>query len=225
MVKPTKGKCSFCGQEVAKSGAGRHLGACAKRREAIAEAENSKRKRETLYHVRVQAEGLPPYWLDLELPSSAKMKDLDHYLREIWLECCGHMSQFSFGGWGGQEISMDKPLGEVLRHGEELTHIYDFGTESVSLIRVIGQREGKPLSLHPVTLMLRNQPPVYPCRECGEPAKWLCMECLIEEETEGTLCDRHLESHPHENYGEPVPLVNSPRVGLCGYTGPAEPPY
>ncbi|WP_127011414.1 hypothetical protein ACF3DV_03465 [Chlorogloeopsis fritschii PCC 9212] len=28
-----------------------------------------------------------------------------------------------------------------------------------------------------------------------------------------------------DNYGEPIPLVNSPRLSLCGYDGPAEPPY
>ena len=27
--------------------------------------------------------------------------------------------------------------------------------------------------------------------------------------------------HPHDQYGEPIPLVNSPRLGMCGYDGPA----
>ena len=26
-------------------------------------------------------------------------------------------------------------------------------------------------------------------------------------------------------YGDPISLVNSPRLGMCGYDGPAEPPY
>ena len=30
---------------------------------------------------------------------------------------------------------------------------------------------------------------------------------------------------PHDNYREPIPVVNSPRMGRCGYTGPAEPIY
>ena len=54
---------------------------------------------------------------------------------------------------------------------------------------------------------------------------WLCFECMYELDEPGTLCDRHAEEHPHQDYGEPVPLVNSPRVGMCGYSGPAEPPY
>jgi len=47
------------------------------------------------------------------------------------------------------------------------------------------------------------------------------------------MTERHLgdgtrwpnEAHPHEEYGEPIEIVNSPRLGLCGYTGPADPPY
>jgi hypothetical protein len=224
-AKQSKGKCAFCGQEVAKSGAARHLAACASWKEAMAKAEQTKRGEEPLYHLRVQAEGLPEFWLDLEARGSAKLKDLDHYLRAIWLECCGHMSQFSFGGWGGREVAMTRTIKDAFKSGEELTHIYDFGTESVSLIRPVGHREGKSITSHPITLLIRNLAPVHECLECRRPAAWLCTECLIEDEVWGALCDEHVKSHPHENYGEPIPLVNSPRLGLCGYEGPAEPPY
>jgi hypothetical protein len=36
------------------------------------------------------------------------------------------------------------------------------------------------------------------------------------------LCDRHLEQHGHQDNYDPVQLVNSPRLGMCGYDGPAE---
>lgn len=224
-AKPTKGQCAFCGQEIAKASAARHLAACPAWLAAQAKAAGSKRKSEELYHLRVQAEGQAQFWLDLEMRGSAKMKDLDHYLREIWLECCGHMSQFSYGGFGSLEISMDCTLAKALEYQAGFTHIYDFGTESVSLIKMAGVREGKPATSHPITLLIRNRPPAYECQECGQPAAWLCMECVIEDEAAGILCDRHVENHPHDNYGEPIPLVNSPRVGLCGYEGPADPPY
>ena len=224
-VKQSKGTCGFCGQEFAKSSVSRHLATCSARQEAVAKAESSKRKSETLYHLRVQAAGQPPFWLDLEMRGTAKLKDLDNYLRAIWLECCGHLSQFSYGGWGGREIAMSRSIAEAFRSGQELTHIYDFGTESVSLIKPTGQRDGKPLTTRPVVLLARNVTPVYECQECQQPAAWLCMECVIEDDALGTLCDQHAKNHPHEDYGEPMPLVNSPRLGLCGYDGPAEPPY
>ena len=37
------------------------------------------------------------YWLHLEIRGNDTLKDLDYYLREIWLECCGHLSSFDFG--------------------------------------------------------------------------------------------------------------------------------
>lgn len=224
-VKQSKGKCGFCGEAFAKSGVSRHLATCSARQEALVKAESSKRKRETLYHLRVQAAGQPPFWLDLEMRGAAKLKDLDNYLRAIWLECCGHLSQFSHGGWGGREIAMSQSIAGAFKSGQELTHIYDFGTESVSLIKPLGQRDGKPLTTRPVALLVRNVAPVYECQECQQPAAWLCMECVIEDEALGTLCDQHAKNHPHEDYGEPLSLVNSPRLGLCGYDGPAESPY
>ena len=41
----------------------------------------------------------------------------------------------------------------------------------------------------------------------------------------GMLCKKHVKGHPHDAYGEPMPVVNSPRMGMCGYEGPAKPPY
>jgi hypothetical protein len=106
-----------------------------------------------------------------------------------------------------------------------LVHIYDFGTSSETIVRVVGVRTGQPLTAKPIFLMARNNPPEAACIECGQPAAWLCMECVIEDDVWGVLCEQHAETHPHDNYGEPSPLVNSPRLGMCGYDGPADPPY
>ncbi|MDP3042340.1 MAG: hypothetical protein Q8N62_06440 [Candidatus Omnitrophota bacterium] len=223
--KQSKGKCAYCGQEIAKNAVAKHLGVCAQRQEAIAKAEGKKGEAEALYHLRIQAVGLNQFWLDLEMRGSATLKDLDSYLRAIWLECCGHLSKFSLGGWQGNEIPKNRSADEIFEPGVELTHIYDFGTSSFTLIKMIGTRKGKPTGSWPIALMARNLMPEYECIKCKQPAIWLCIECLIEENIWGTLCDEHAETHPHDNYGEPIKVVNSPRLGLCGYTGPAEPPY
>lgn len=223
--KQSRGKCAFCGKEMAKGGLSKHLATCQERKEAINAANQKSGQPQQLYHLQVQDAYLRDFWLHLEMNGSATLKDLDKYLRAIWLECCGHLSQFSVGGWGGSEIAKSRRIAQVFDPGVELTHIYDFGTSSETLIKAVGAREGKPLTKHPIFLMARNDPPEVYCIECDQPAKWLCMECLYELEEPGTLCDKHAKTHPHEDYGEPVPLVNSPRVGMCGYVGPADPPY
>lgn len=203
----------------------KHLSACPQRRAIIERADGKKGASETLFHLRAQAAYQSGFWLDLEMRGNAKLADLDHYLRAIWLECCDHMSQFSMGKGSGEEISQDRKAKVVFTPDVQLTHIYDFGTSSETLIKVVGMREGKPTTAHPIALMARNLMPEAKCIKCEKPAAWLCTECLIEDDVWGTLCDKHAKTHPHGNYGEPIPLVNSPRLGMCGYDGPAEPPF
>jgi hypothetical protein len=215
----------YCGQVISKGGMPKHLSTCSQRQAILLKAHANQEPSEMLHHLRVQADGLPMFWLDLEMRASSTLKHLDSYLRAIWLECCGHMSQFSIGGWRGQEISMSRKIDAVVEPGVTLTHIYDFGTSSETLVKSLSTRRAKPTTSKPIVLMARNLIPEARCIECDQPARWFCNECMIEDQTAGTLCDVHVESHPHDNYGEPIEIVNSPRMGMCGYTGPATPPY
>lgn len=220
-----KGTCAYCETEIARSGAARHLEACRERRAAIEKADAKAGRSETLLHLRVQDEQDGTFWLDLEMRGTARIDALDHYLRAIWLECCGHLSRFAAGGWGSREIGMGRPAASVIQPGVTYVHTYDFGTTSYTMVKLVGTRAGAPTTKHPIALLARNLPPAFPCIECERPATRFCTECWIEEEVWGTLCDEHARTHPHDDYGPPTPLVNSPRLGLCGYDGPANPPY
>jgi len=208
-----------------KGGMLKHLTACTQRQSVIEQTDRKRGEKETLFHLQVRDAWAGDFWLNLEMRGTASLEELDQYLRAIWLECCGHLSRFSVGSWGSPEISMELCGQDVFEPELELTHIYDFGTSSETLIKVAGAREGCPTTPYPIALMARNLLPEAHCIECGQPATWFCMECLYETEEAGTLCDRHAHGHPHTNYGDPIPLVNSPRLGMCGYDGPADPPY
>ncbi len=223
--KQTRGNCIFCDRQLTKGGLSKHLAGCPQRKNAISAANKNRGKAQPIYHLRVQDAWGGDFWLHLEMKGSATLADLDNYLRAIWLECCGHLSQFSVGGWRGNEIPMGTRVAHVFQPGVTLTHIYDFGTSSETLVKFVTVRNGNPLTGHPIFLMARNDTPKVPCVECDQPATSLCMECMYELDEPGFLCDKHARVHPHDNYGEPVPLFNSPRLGMCGYDGPAEPPY
>lgn len=221
----SRGTCAFCGEVVTKRGIGKHLEKCPKWLEQFQAAKMGSQPSETIWRLRVQDAYNKNYWLDLEMAGSATLAKLDKYLRAIWLECCGHLSQFTIGGWGGMDIAKARKANAIFEEGVTLRHLYDFGTTSETDIRVLGARTGQMISKHPITLLARNIQPEALCQVCGQPANWLCIECLYEEDKTGYLCDAHVEDHPHENYGEPMGIFNSPRTGMCGYDGPAKPPY
>ena len=227
----SRGTCAYCGEVITKRNMTKHLDKCLavvcdrQRLEAFQSAATSSRPVETLWHLRVQDAYDKDYWLNLEMVGLASLDKLDQNLRAIWLECCGHLSIFTIGGWQGDEITKSRKADAIFEPGLVLRHQYDFGTTSETDIKAVDARQGKPITKHPIALLARNIMPEAVCQECGQPAKWLCIECLYEEDKTGHLCDEHVEEHPHENYGEPMPLLNSPRVGMCGYDGPAEPPY
>lgn len=235
----TSGNCGYCGRELTAGGLTGHLRSCAVRRKAIEQADRSGRRVQDIYHLRVQGRYEREYWLHLEMCGSAMLEDLDHYLRKIWLECCGHLSQFTIGGMlydcpdtdpfehedrGSMEVSVDRLFGV----GLAFSHRYDFGSTTELAIKVLDHRRGRPTTDHPIALMARNIHQPLPCQTCGKPAQFLCLGCHYEgsDELAGYVCaeDAAAAHADHEDSGR-LPLVNSPRSGVCGYDGPAEPPW
>lgn len=193
--KQSRGTCIYCGAVYTRAGTTKHLAVCSERQAAIEATEQAGGAKESLYHLVARSAYSNDFWLHLEIAGSRTLNDLDHYLRAIWLECCGHLSQFSIGGWQGDEIDMRLRIAQVFKPDVELTHIYDFGTSSYTLIKAVGTRTGNPTTSHPIALMARNLMPENKCIECGQPAGWLCIECLIENDIWGVLCETHVKTH------------------------------
>lgn len=219
----SKGTCQFCHVAFGKAAMTRHLATCTARASAEAAISGKAAKASKLVHLLVEGREEPRYWMHLEVPAEATLTTLDKFLRDIWLECCGHLSQFEIAGityasspdpqFGDQ--SMRKQLGAILSPGMQFSHEYDFGTTTELRLKVIEEREGiaKGKSVH---MLARNEPPLIACDVCGKPATEVCAECVYD--TGGWLCETCAEEH---ECGEEMllPVVNSPRVGMCGYTG------
>ena len=153
--------------------------------------------------------------MDVAAKPDAKLKDLDGLLRHVWLECCGHLSEFRRGP--RDQVSMSRRIDEVLGSpGGRLDYVYDFGSSTelvVGHLGVVEAAHGKK-----VRVVARNEAPSWPCDACGQPATTLCVECANTDG--GFFCATHASKH---RCGQDVllPVVNSPRMGVCGYTGEA----
>ena len=86
----SEGKCLFCGKMFSKAGINRHLAAHLNEKESVCRpgksflvmVETSKRRAST------------PYFLSLWMDGKTEMQILDRFLRDIWVECCDHKSEF-----------------------------------------------------------------------------------------------------------------------------------
>ena len=226
------GTCSFCGEIFTTRTISQHLAACAKRQEAETKlAHHKKAKTTPLYHLQVEGAGFfGKYWLHIELPAAATLRQLDQFLRDIWLECCGHLSAFEIAGqryavsplndpfFGVSERSMAVKLSDVAQLGAKWDYEYDFGTTSALKLKVVSERQAPRIDSK-VQVLARNALPDVQCEACRQaPATTICTECIYSGPEEPALfCEKCADAHPHDDMF--LPLVNSPRTGLCGYTG------
>ena len=117
-----------------------------------------------------------------------------------------------------EDRSLDVPLEKALKVGQKFTYEYDFGSTTELNLRVISERDGvvqEGEEDDSVTILARNVPPVILCKVCGKPAtKVVGGYFNVEENAYCNKCARRSEDSDMM-----LPVVNSPRVGVCGYTG------
>ena len=220
---------------------GKHLSACRRRAGIEGSGSDGPAKTPAKAPVRVRSFRIgvedrydPRFWMHLDVPKSRKLRELDTFLRNIWLECCGHLSAFhisgvkynsddtpSFGSFlGGRSENMAAKLYKVLRPGKTFQYEYDFGTTTELALRVVS--EGESELRKGIHLLARNHPPELTCHSCGTAsATVICNECISYEGfdlVQGYFCDDCNIRHDCDPWML-LPVVNSPRMGRCGYTG------
>jgi hypothetical protein len=201
------GVCVFCQQSFDKRGISRHLGTHLKKLKPV-EMKKS-------FHLRVEA-GL--YFLNLLVDGDTELAELDGLLRSVWLECCGHMSQFSIGRWN-EELRFSLKARRVFEKGTKIWYAYDFGSTTELDIRCI--------SVHPVAtkesirILSRNEPLDIPCDSCmKKPAEQLCT--VHGDGSDMFFCEACAEKHAktcEDAEYAMLSVVNSPRMGVCAYEG------
>lgn len=223
MAKLNPGKCEFCGKQMTTRGMSRHLQECKDRKELI--TIEGKGKIEDYFLLLVKGTYSKDYWLYIDVPKKSTLEKVDLFLRGIWLECCGHLSAFRIHGisydvspdyeWDFNTRSMNVKLQDVLEVGDQFAHEYDFGSTTYLTLKVIADYKAKRRR-KAVTLLARNNEPIFECDYCKKPATQLCCDCLYDDK--GIMCDECAENH---ECGEEMllPIVNSPRTGVCGYGG------
>lgn len=203
--KKYEGQCKFCSGEISKRQVLSHFDQCPQRSLRASDKEKSLR-------LRIVDRYAPEFWLAVEVSSEAKFKNLDKLIRNIWVECCGHLSQF---GEYGQECPTSRKIMDTLRPGDKISYLYDFGSTTELMIESLSYSSYDFKNSQAVELVGRNYLPSSACVKCGKQGTQVCTYCLYE--MPAYFCDQCSASHKTQEDCYLMPLANSPRTGVCGF--------
>jgi hypothetical protein len=210
--------CRACGYVGTKASMTKHQATCSARQPSDGPTHDA-------YRLRVSGTDLPAYWLDVELTTKATLDDLDGFLRGIWLECCGHLSSFTIGPQDDEDFDpfraskgAKQPLLTKLgiQPGDKFGYTYDFGSSTDLTVQVQALESVSGKAADKVRLLARNLPPIMVCSLCTNPATWV-HGWEVDEDTGGPLL--YCNAHGKKTREEQLPVVNSPRMGVCAYEG------
>lgn len=137
----TQGKCLKCGEICSPTRASTHLLKC------NAQMPTPPQSVVEGFLIRASGAGQPNlYWMYIAVPMDISLGQLDQFLRDIWLECCEHLSEFTIGARrymshtesGRPSQSMKNKVSQLLSPGAEFIHVYDMGSSTELELKVIG---------------------------------------------------------------------------------------
>lgn len=202
MASGTKGNCYICGVELGKTAMKNH----------ILKEHGLKDDGQLCYLLKIEGAYNKDYWLYIDVPINKTLSSVDSFLRKIWLECCGHLSGFYAGR--NDEVGKSRKL-SMFSVGDKLRHEYDYGSTTECDITIVANIIRKPQT-GIVRLLARNAQPQFKCKTCGKLAEYECCECAWHID-DALFCADCADEHEHDDMM--LPVVNSPRMGVCGYEG------
>ena len=116
-----------------------------------------------------------------------------------------------------EDRSLGVSLEKALKVGQKFRYEYDFGSTTELNLRVVGEREGVLVDEEDdIHVLARNIAPEYKCVRCGKPATRVAAGYDGWGIEEHAYCDDCSKKANEDGW---LPIVNSPRVGVCAYTG------
>lgn len=238
----SEGVCIFCNKTYTQRGINRHLKTHLAKLDKPMGIVDSSFLLKIVTNPRYEKSA---YFLYLWVNGKTKIEEIDEFLRDIWLECCGHLSSFidveeeqksrdrhrerlfnnvfeeyDFDELDPGEIDPDKTANKALYKGQTINYSYDFGSSTELQITV--EESYKIKAPENIVLLSRNEPLKIMCEKCGKkPAQEICTIHGWDEDS--LFCEKCAKKHAKEcdefeDYAG-LPIVNSPRFGVCAYDG------
>ena len=126
------GTCKICRQSETMSGMKAHV-----------KTHISTDDKDTHYILRIDDRGA--FWMYIQVYGNSLLRTIDKFLRQEWLECCGHASAFTvhnirYYSDSGMGKGMNVKLHNILKDGDVFMHEYDFGTATTLRLSVMSAK-------------------------------------------------------------------------------------
>lgn len=212
-----RGKCYYCNKELNERTIKKHMKSCPEIKKAIErESQASKGSRNQLIISIKDKYNKNTYCIYVSIDENLQLAHLDKFIRNVWVECCGHLSCFKINGSSYNDNSddlyqMNVKLKDVLSINQKFEYDYDFGSTTELTLEVV-DRIKVPKNFSQIEIIARNNPIQHKCNECKKDAKYFNWQ---EEKYYCETCAQAFDEDELEEVG----YTNSPRDGVCGYFG------
>ena len=235
------GTCVLCQEMVNDLDAKGHLIECIARQDLPKASRSDPPGHDQSLHLSVH-DGSGLYWMELAVRADTTLRQLDGFLRGMWLECCGHLSEFKIQGvrysnlaphrddpdadfiraeyWmENDEVHMDDAVADVMPEGVEVGYEYDYGSTTELYLKNLGRHGDVVGLLRPRqpwhgdrVVVLARNEPDEECVACQGPARWRLLSPDSEARELIPFCDG---CRPEA--GRYQLVMNSPREGTDCY--------
>ena len=162
-----KGICYYCNKELTERTIKRHMKTCSEIEKVIEEKKTECHIVRNQYVLSIKPKyDKDKYCMYLSIDGDLSLKHIDKFIRDIWVECCNHLSMFKISGCIFHQDDMAVTINEIISEGSKMEYIYDFGSSTELELEVVEIKQ-VPVSYSQIQIIARN------C-EGGSPRHGVC---------------------------------------------------
>lgn len=138
-----QGKCYYCNKELTERTIKRHMKNCLEMKKVIEEEIKGVKEVRDQFIISIKDKNNPSvYCIYISIDANLQLHHLDKLIRDIWVECCGHLSTFyidkeMYHDNSDGQYEMNFYLKDVLNVDKKFEYQYDFGSATNLILEVV----------------------------------------------------------------------------------------
>jgi Predicted metal-binding protein related to the C-terminal domain of SecA len=158
-----QGRCYYCNKELTERTIKRHAKSCSVMKKSIEEKMNYTKGVREQFIISMKDKYNPSlYCIYVSIDAKLQLQHLDKFIRDIWVECCGHLSAFYideeiYHDNSDEQYEMNFYLKDLLNINKKFEYEYDFGSTTYLTLEVVDIIQ-VPNEFSQMEVIARNNP-------------------------------------------------------------------